>query len=33
MDDAEQRRIEAGNSIDLKWLRSFVVVTEKVNSG
>jgi hypothetical protein len=26
MDQEEQRRIDAGNSIDLKWLRSFVVV-------
>jgi len=29
MDHAEQRRIDAGNSIHLKWLRSFVVVVEK----
>src|ERR1700730_3161858 len=26
---AEQRRMEAGHEIDLKWLTSFVVVTEK----
>jgi hypothetical protein len=26
MDHAEQRRIDAGRSIDLEWLRSFVVV-------
>src|SRR5213592_1598958 len=31
MDDAEQRRIDAGNSIDLKWLRSFVVVAEEAS--
>ena len=29
MDDTEQRRIAAGNDIDLKWLRSFVVVAGK----
>ena len=29
MDDSEQRRIDAGNSIDLKWLRSVVVVVEE----
>jgi hypothetical protein len=30
MDEAEQqRRIDAGNSIDLKWLRSFVVVADE----
>jgi hypothetical protein len=26
MDPAKQRRVDAGNDIDLKWLRSFVVV-------
>jgi hypothetical protein len=26
MDDTGQRRIEAGSDMDLKWLRSFVVV-------
>lgn len=31
MDAAEQRRIDAGNSIDLKWLRSFVVVAEEAS--
>ena len=29
MDDADQRRIAAGDEIDLKWLRSFVVVPVK----
>jgi DNA-binding transcriptional LysR family regulator len=33
MDDAEQRRIDAGNSIDLKWLESFVVVAEELHFG
>src|SRR5215467_2743014 len=32
MGDVEQRRIAAGNSIDLKWLRSFVVVAEEASS-
>ncbi len=31
MDEAEQRRIDAGNAIDLKWLRSFVVVAEEAS--
>ena len=31
MDAAEQRRIDAGNDIDLKWLRSFVVVAEEAS--
>jgi DNA-binding transcriptional LysR family regulator len=31
VDAAEQRRIDAGNSIDLKWLRSFVVVAEEAS--
>jgi DNA-binding transcriptional LysR family regulator len=31
VDNAEQRRIDAGNSIDLKWLRSFVVVAEEAS--
>jgi DNA-binding transcriptional LysR family regulator len=31
MDDVEQRRIAAGNDIDLKWLRSFVVVAEEAS--
>src|SRR6266567_4182583 len=31
MDHAEQQRIDAGNSIDLKWLRSFVVVAEEAS--
>jgi len=31
LDDAEQRRIDAGNAIDLKWLRSFVVVAEEAS--
>ena len=31
MHEAEQRRIDAGNSIDLKWLRSFVVVAEEAS--
>ena len=31
MDHAEQRRIDAGNDIDLKWLRSFVVVAEEAS--
>ena len=30
MDEAEQQRpIDAGNSIDLKWLRSFAVVADE----
>ncbi len=28
MDQKAQRRIDAGNDIDLKWLRSFVVVAD-----
>ena len=31
MDDTDQRRIDAGNDIDLKWLRSFVVVAEEAS--
>ena len=31
MDQAAQRRIDEGNDIDLKWLRSFVVVAEEAN--
>src|SRR6266571_5256548 len=31
MDHAEQQRIDAGNSIDLKWLRSFVAVAEEAS--
>src|ERR1051326_6978131 len=31
MDDTDQRRIDAGNDIDLKWLRSFVVVGEEAS--
>jgi hypothetical protein len=31
MENAEQRRIDAGNSIDLEWLRSFVVVAEEAS--
>jgi DNA-binding transcriptional LysR family regulator len=31
MDDTDQRLIDAGNSIDLKWLRSFVVVAEEAS--
>jgi DNA-binding transcriptional LysR family regulator len=31
MDEPGQRRIDAGNSIDLKWLRSFVVVAEEAS--
>jgi hypothetical protein len=31
MDPAKQRRIDAGNDIDPKWLRSFVVVMEEVS--
>ena len=31
MDDVEQRRIAAGNDIDLKWLRSFLVVAEEAS--
>jgi DNA-binding transcriptional LysR family regulator len=31
MGNGEQRRIDAGNSIDLKWLRSFVVVAEEAS--
>ena len=31
MDDTGQRRIDAGNDIDLKWLRSFVVVAEEAS--
>jgi DNA-binding transcriptional LysR family regulator len=31
MDPAEQRRIDAGSNIDLKWLRSFVVVAEEAS--
>jgi hypothetical protein len=31
MDPAKQRRIDAGNDIDLKWLRSLVVVMEEVS--
>lgn len=31
MDRAEQRHIDAGNTIDLKWLRSFVVVAEEAS--
>ena len=31
MDDTDQRRIDAGNAIDLKWLRSFVVVIEEAS--
>src|SRR5580700_241117 len=32
MDDTDQRRIDAGNAIDLKWwLRSFVVVAEEAS--
>jgi DNA-binding transcriptional LysR family regulator len=31
MDDVEQRRIAAGNDIDLKWLRSFVAVAEEAS--
>jgi hypothetical protein len=32
MDEAEHRHIDAGNSLDLKWLRSFVVVAEEAGS-
>ena len=28
MDEAKQRRIDGGNSINLKWLRSFVVLVK-----
>src|SRR5215470_5235203 len=31
MDDTEQRRIDAGNDIDLRWLRSFVAVAEEAS--
>src|SRR6201989_1473358 len=31
MDDTDQRRIDAGNDIDLKWLRSVVVVAEEAS--
>src|SRR6476659_3749855 len=31
MDDTDQRRIDAGNDIDLKWLRSFVVVAAEAS--
>jgi DNA-binding transcriptional LysR family regulator len=31
MDQKAQRRIDAGNDIDLKWLRSFVVVAEEAS--
>src|SRR5580704_17588583 len=31
MDDTDQRRIDAGNDIDLKWLRSFLVVAEEAS--
>ena len=31
MNEADQRRIDAGNDIDLKWLRSFVVVAEEAS--
>jgi DNA-binding transcriptional LysR family regulator len=31
MDDTDQRRIDAGNDMDLKWLRSFVVVAEEAS--
>src|SRR5690348_530017 len=30
MDNVERRHIDAGNNIDLKWLRSFVVVAEEL---
>ena len=31
MDHMEQRRMDAGSSVDLKWLRSFVVVAEELH--
>jgi Bacterial regulatory helix-turn-helix protein, lysR family len=31
MNDTDQRRIDVGNDIDLKWLRSFVVVAEDLH--
>jgi hypothetical protein len=31
MGHEEQRRIDAGHLIDLKWLRSFVVVAEEAS--
>src|SRR6476660_1380363 len=31
MDEPDQRRIDACNDIDLKWLRSFVVVAEEAS--
>jgi hypothetical protein len=33
MDSIEQQSIDAANDIDLKWLRSFVVVLEEAGSG
>jgi DNA-binding transcriptional LysR family regulator len=31
MNEADQRRMDAGNDIDLKWLRSFVAVAEEAS--
>jgi hypothetical protein len=33
MDSIEQQSIDAANDIDLKWLRSFVVVVEELYFG
>ena len=33
MDEAKQRRIDRGNSINLKWLRSLVVLVEMSTPG